>query len=99
MIPVNEGGTVENTLVKSAPETSEIVLVAYELRVADRCDRCSAQAFFVAHKVSGDKQVDLLFCGHHGREAEPALIAQGFSIQNETHRINIKPTDPDADNF
>lgn len=98
MIPVNEGGTVEDTLVKTAPEAE--VETAYQLRVADRCDGCGAQAFMVAHKlVDGGKQIELLFCGHHGREAEPNLVAQGFSIQDETNRINTKPTDPDINNF
>lgn len=31
------------------------------LKVADRCDRCGAQAFVMVKGFTGD----LLFCGHH----------------------------------
>lgn len=64
-----------------------------ELTLADRCDRCgiASQAFAVAHKGS----LELFFCGHHMREYGPALMAQGFIIQDETHRINLKPTNPE----
>lgn len=89
---------MEDTLVKNVATTNDSPKVV-ELRVADRCDACSAQAFMIAHRKINGVDMELLFCGHHGREAEPALIAQGFSIQDETHRINEKPTDPDADHF
>jgi hypothetical protein len=42
-----------------------------ELTVADRCDRCSAQAYVrVAH---GTWPSELLFCAHHGSKHVPAL--------------------------
>jgi hypothetical protein len=84
---------MEDTLVKQ--ETDSAAPPKFELRIADRCDGCSAQAFMVARKDIEGKTMELLFCGHHGREAEPQLIAQGFEVQDETNRINSKPTNPE----
>jgi len=55
------------------------------LRQADRCDRCGAQAFFIAKKNNG---LDLLFCGHHGHKFSGSLIIQGFIVHDQTYRIN-----------
>lgn len=49
---------------------------AATLVVADRCDRCGAQAKIRASK----DDMELLFCGHHIRVYEDALILQGFSL-------------------
>jgi len=86
-----EGGSkLEKTIEK--PETSFPHL---ELTGHDRCDKCIAQAFMVAHKNIGGKNETLLFCGHHGRELLPILAINGWSIQDELSRINKKPTDPE----
>ncbi len=44
------------------------------LTKADRCDRCSASAQI---KVKLNDGGELLFCGHHGRMHQPALIKVG----------------------
>ncbi len=91
---------MEDTLVNQDALTATPVEVGlYELRVADRCDSCGAQAFAVASKKVEGKQMEVLLCGHHLRESTPSLIAQGFSIQDDTHRINEKPSEPDPNNF
>lgn len=42
----------------------------YELKVADRCDQCGAQAFVVtAHDAS-----ELMWCAHHYRQHEDQLV-------------------------
>jgi hypothetical protein len=46
------------------------------LRVADRCDRCGAQAL-VRVEVGG---LPLDLCGHDYREYEPALLAAGVRV-------------------
>lgn len=67
-------------------------------RAHDRCDKCSAQAFVRVGKpvqpLPGATEVwDLLFCGHHFQENEPALLAQGFTIaEDERESINVKPS-------
>ena len=53
------------------------------LVVADRCDRCGAQAMVRAHK----KSYELLFCRHHGYEHFDALTDQEFMFQDESSRI------------
>jgi len=53
------------------------------LVVADRCDRCGAQAMIRAHKQS----YELLFCRHHGYEHFEALTDQEFMFQDESSRI------------
>jgi hypothetical protein len=47
-------------------------MIVSPLTVADRCDRCGAQAFVRATMASG---AELLFCAHHGREYEAGLRA------------------------
>ena len=58
-----------------------------ELVVADRCDRCGAQAFIQA--IKGGQ--DLLFCGHHGKFYRQALEDQRFIVLDSTHKLNAKP--------
>ena len=58
------------------------------LTIADRCDRCGAQAFFRAVFVAGE----LTFCGHHGRELLVPLQRDALLVQDETESINAKPS-------
>ncbi|MGI5169934.1 DUF7455 domain-containing protein [Spirillospora sp. CA-253888] len=60
------------------------------LKVTDRCDRCGAQAF-VRIEFGG---LDLLFCGHHYRRNEMALLARvpHAHVHDERHKINPKPS-------
>ncbi|WP_245679157.1 DUF7455 domain-containing protein [Actinomadura hibisca] len=60
------------------------------LKIADRCDRCGAQAFV---RVEFDG-LDLLFCGHHYRRHEMALLNRvpHAHVHDERDRINVKPS-------
>jgi len=58
------------------------------LTVADRCDRCGAQAFVRAVFVAGE----LTFCGHHGRELRGHLDRTALLVQDSTELINPKPS-------
>ena len=58
------------------------------LTIADRCDRCGAQAFFRAVFVSGD----LTFCGHHGRELMVPLQREAILVEDATEMINHTPS-------
>ena len=58
--------------------------LAPTLTVADRCDRCGAQAFIKA-RLAGD--TELLFCAHHGRTHLEGLKAAGAEIIDETDRL------------
>ena len=44
------------------------------LLVADRCDKCGAQAMVRATMANGE----LYFCGHHGRELGTSLIVKAL---------------------
>ena len=55
------------------------------LTVADRCDRCGAQAFVRIH-LDGGKS--LQFCGHHFRENESRLREIAVDVQDETTAMN-----------
>jgi hypothetical protein len=59
------------------------------LAVADRCDRCGAQAFVRARLASG---YELLFCGHHGRDAMAGLMEVGAAVRDDTSRIGATAT-------
>ncbi|HCX83755.1 MAG TPA: hypothetical protein DHV14_01160 [Micrococcales bacterium] len=55
-----------------------------ELTVADRCDRCGAQAYVRVTLESGQ----LYFCAHHGRALTPALSDIAVEILDETDRLH-----------
>lgn len=57
-----------------------------ELVIADRCDRCGARAYTIARKSDGE----LLFCGHHGRAHEPALIGDGWEVEFQLYQLEPK---------
>jgi hypothetical protein len=56
------------------------------LKIADRCDKCGAQAFVLATGVSGE----LMFCGHHYHKYEYAITQWAYKIVNELDSINEK---------
>ncbi len=58
------------------------------LTIADRCDRCGAQAFFRAVFRVGE----LTFCGHHGRAFQPQLEFSALFLHDATDAINPKPS-------
>ena len=47
-----------NNIIKEHPSATE---KEWLLKITDRCDRCSAQAYVMVKGSTGD----LLFCGHH----------------------------------
>lgn len=55
-----------------------------QLKIADRCDRCGAQAFVLVKGVSGE----LYFCGHHYTKNEEALSKFAYEIIDEREHIN-----------
>lgn len=71
------------------PKATEYVKETETLRIADRCDRCPAQAFAWARVIG----VALRFCGHHFAKHRNALLDQASIIVDERHRINLKPTE------
>ena len=68
------------------PETKTKKQEEKVLKIADRCDRCGAQAFILATGVSGD----LYFCGHHYHKYEYAITQWAYKIVNELDTINEK---------
>ena len=53
------------------------------LTVADRCDRCGAQAYVRVQLTVGE----LLFCAHHAREHAPKFAELATFVQDETDRL------------
>jgi hypothetical protein len=68
------------------PETKVKKQEEKVLKIADRCDRCGAQAFVLATGVSGE----LMFCGHHYHKYEYAITQWAYKIVNELDTINEK---------
>lgn len=60
---------------------------ATPLTAADRCDRCNAQAY-VRVVLNGGSE--LLFCAHHYSKFSVSLRASAQSIQDETHKLNVR---------
>ena len=63
------------------------------LNAADRCDQCGAQAFVrIEFMAEQGKRKELYLCGHHYHRGEEKIRRTAVSIQDETWRINEKPT-------
>ena len=73
----HESGSTMNTEVTRAPMT-----------VADRCDRCTAQAHIRVYLDGGST---LQFCGHHFHEHEDRLRAIALDVQEQ----NLPPVTED----
>jgi hypothetical protein len=58
------------------------------LTVADRCDRCGAQAYLRVELQSGG---ELLFCAHHAREHGDKLKEIAVSFTDETYKLVDTP--------
>lgn len=57
-----------------------------KLTVADRCDRCGAQAYVRVTLPSGG---ELMFCGHHAKAHEDKLRQVAIRIQDETEKVTV----------
>jgi hypothetical protein len=57
------------------------------LTVADRCDRCAAQALV---RVFLDGGSALQFCSHHFKEHEVRLRAIAVDVQDEQQKLEIE---------
>lgn len=60
-------------------------ILAESLTVADRCDRCGAQAYLRVTLPSGG---ELLFCAHHARAHEDKLKQVALRIHDESSKIS-----------
>ncbi|MDE9366780.1 hypothetical protein PZ938_14290 [Luteipulveratus sp. YIM 133132] len=60
--------------------------LAPTLTMADRCDRCGAQAFIRARLTGGS---ELLFCAHHGREHLDKLRSIAEEVIDESERLHV----------
>ena len=73
----------------TATLTAPTAALAFTLTAADRCDACGARAYVaVGIAVTKDGKpatTELLFCGHHFDDHEPALAASPLTrgIKNE----------------
>ena len=77
------GGDVSTALAPTTPLTA-----------ADRCDRCSAQAYVRVVMPSGS---ELHFCAHHGRQHSDALAALNAQIHDESDRLHDTPSTAPAE--
>jgi hypothetical protein len=65
---------------------TEVLDKKRQLILADRCDRCGAQAFVLVKMVAGE----LYFCGHHYDKHQKSLNKMSFEIIDERWAINDK---------
>lgn len=60
------------------------------MKVADRCDKCGAQAY--VEVVSQSTGFTLMFCGHDYKSAELVLMSQGFKIlEDDREKLLERP--------
>jgi hypothetical protein len=86
--PADPGGEQTETGPPRAEEADVNAALATPLTAADRCDRCSAQAYVRATLHAGG---ELLFCAHHGRQHIPALSGLA-EIHDESDRL-VEPSE------
>lgn len=60
-----------------------------DFNASERCDRCGAQARHEAYKPGHTK---LLFCNHHHREHQEALLSNYWLIQSDIEVVVDKHT-------
>lgn len=79
--------TITPTTTVTALESLGVVLDNFsrtktrELRTIDRCDRCNAAAANVRAVKDG---TELIFCTHHAKKNVPALVSQGWLIDDQS---------------
>ena len=56
-----------------------------ELTLQDRCDTCGAAAKVLASFIHGE----LLFCGHHAREAGSKLVSTALNIYDPEGEFDL----------
>jgi len=56
-----------------------------ELNLQDRCDSCGAAAKVIATFLHGE----LLFCGHHAREAGSSLVLKAVEVYDPEGTFNL----------
>ena len=66
-----------------AEKTEEVIKEEYVLKIADRCDSCSAQALVLVKGVTGE----LMFCGHHYAKNEEAIKPFAYEVIDERAKI------------
>lgn len=64
-------------------EANGINVKTEPLTLLDRCDTCSAAAWYRVVKNS----LELTFCGHHGKKVESNLRSTGWNIDDQTDRL------------
>lgn len=84
------------------PEVTEAKPSRELNRYHDRCQKCGAQAFYIAQKprtepaphahVDDKDNDELAFCAHHGKKFMPGLVSQGWNVLDFTHMLNEKPS-------
>ena len=75
-------------IAEKGTEVTSPTIDASQLTVADRCDRCGAQAYVRATMESG---FDLLLCAHHFHENEARLREVAVAIHDESDRLANVP--------
>ena len=83
----------ENTQQRTGRDDVTTTL-ATPLTVADRCDRCGAQAYVRVVLNTGG---ELLFCAHHGRAHDARLRQLDAAITDETDRLTAEATTSSSD--
>lgn len=62
----------------------------YVLNASDRCDTCSARAYYEVTLPIGESKVGkLLFCAHHFRKGEQRLREKALSIVDESEKLSL----------
>lgn len=56
-----------------------------EITLTDRCDACGSAAKVVATFLNGE----LLFCGHHAREAGTNLVLKAIHVYDPEGEFNL----------
>lgn len=64
---------------------TEVSVQTRELTLTDRCDACNSAAKVVATFLNGE----LMFCGHHAREAGTNLVLKAIHVYDPEGEFNL----------
>lgn len=84
--------TATKTTTTSQPDKADLIN-----RFDDRCDRCGAEAYFIASRKYGRKTLKLFFCGHHSKFHRAALDNKKWTVVDFTYMLNASTISPEED--
>lgn len=80
---------MSDTVINLVTQDHPLAHLIPELRIADRCCRCGAQAFYAFLWAVANTE-PVLLCGHHAAAHHDVIKYAALAIRDERQRINTE---------